>query len=258
MSDVPSYVPAADRLKVGHITPSSNTVLEPLTALLSAGLTTPVSHHFARISVEAITLDSRHTGQFATEPMLAAAELLADAAVDAILWNGTSGGWNGIEADRALCAVIAERTGVPASTTTLGQLELLARCDFRRCGLAVPYTADVTERVTEVFAGEGIDVVAQAHASVSENRAMALVSEDEVRALVRAADSPEAECILIYCTGVAGAQLAQELEVELGKPVFDSVAVTLWKALDLIGIEPRLAGWGSLLSGGLLAPTAGR
>ncbi|MHB8692910.1 MAG: maleate cis-trans isomerase family protein [Solirubrobacteraceae bacterium] len=259
----PRYIPAQERLKLGHITPSSNTVLEPMTSLMSRDLDSRVSHHFARISVEAITLDVRHTNQFTAEPMLEAAGLLADAGVDAIVWNGTSGGWNGIDADRALCALIAERTGVPCSTSTLAQLELFELGGFSRCALAVPYTDDVTARIVEVFAGEGVTVTASASAHVSENRAMAFVSESQVRGLVRAADTTDAECVLIYCTGVAGAHLAQELEAELGKPVFDSVAVALWKGLHLVGIEPRLTGWGSLMAGlplavGRRAPTPDR
>jgi maleate isomerase len=125
----------------------------------------------------------------------------------------------------------------------------MARAGLDRCGLAVPYTDDVTDRIAEIYAQEGVNVVRTANAGVTGNREMALVSEDRVRALVRAADSPEAECILLVCTGVAGAQLVDELEVELGKPVFDSVAVTLWKALTLVGIDPRIPGWGSLLAG---------
>ena len=251
------YAPADERLKIGHITPSSNTVLEPLTALLSRELDQQVSHHFSRIRVEAITLERQHTGQFGAGPMMEAAGLLADAGVDAILWNGTSAGWNGIEADRELCSLIAEETGIAASTSTLGQLELLARTGFQRCALATPYTADVAGRITRMFGGEGIEIVSQAHAGVHENRAMALVSEDQVRSLVRAADCSEAECMLIYCTGVAGAQLVAELEAEIGKPVFDSVAVSLWTGLALIGIEPRISGWGSLLAGELPTPAPG-
>jgi maleate isomerase len=190
--------------------------------------------------------------------MLQAAEALADAGVDAILWNGTSGGWNGIEADRAVCALVAERTGIPCSTTTLAQLELLERAGVSRCALAVPYTRDVTARIAEVMSGQGISIVSSACTGVSENRAMALISADRVRALVHEADSPEADCVLIYCTGVAGAHLVDQLEAELGKPVFDSVAVTLWKALGMVGIDPQLSGWGSLLAGALPAPATGR
>ena len=224
-------------------------MIEPITQLLSEGLDGVVSHHFARIRVEAISLQDRHRNQFGAEQMLAAAELLADAAVDAIIWNGTSGGWNGLEADRALCALIAERTGIATSTTTLAQLELLERRGLHRCALAVPYTPDVTARIEDVLADGGVTVTGRACAGVSDNRSMAHVTEEQVRALARAADTPDAECVLIYCTGVAGAQLAAELEQELGKPVYDSVAVSLWKGLEMVGIDPRLPGLGQLVRG---------
>jgi maleate isomerase len=247
------YVPAELRRKIGHITPSSNTVLEPLTGLMSRAYDDRLSHHFTRIKVEAISLERRHTDQFSAEAMLAAADLLHDAAVEAIVWNGTSGAWKGIEADRELCALISERTAVPSSTSTLAQLEVMSRFGFERCGLAVPYTDAVAERIAEVYAHEGVHIVSTANAGISGNREFALVTEDEIRALVRGADAPTADCILLVCTGVAGAQLVGELEQELGKPVFDSVAVTLWKALRMVGIDPRLSGWGCLLAGAELA-----
>lgn len=247
-----AYIPSELRLKIGHITPSSNTVLEPLTCRMSRHYDDAVSHHFTRLKVEAITLQPVHTGQFLTGPMLAAADLLADAGVDAIVWNGTSGGWNGFDADRELCALIAERAGIASTTTTLAQLEILDHAGLHRPALALPYTLDVAQRITREFRRAGHDVVAASAGGVSDNRSMAYVSEDRVRALVHEAASDAADCILIYCTGVAGAHLADELEQAYGKPVFDSVAVTLWKVLTMIGIEPRIDGWGSLLSGTLV------
>ena len=243
------YVPAEQRRKIGHITPSSNTVLEPLTSLISRSLEDRVSHHFTRIKVEAITLQERHTDQFRPEAMVAAADLLGDAAVDAIIWNGTSGAWNGLNADREMCSLISERTGVPCSTATLAQLDVLAPAGLTRCGLAVPYTEDVTARIIEVYEGAGVQIVAHASHGVSGNREMAHVSEAVIRELLRRADSPQADCLMLICTGVAGAQLVEEMEQELGKPVFDSVAVALWKGLVLAGVEPRIDGWGSLLAG---------
>ncbi len=85
---------------------------------------------------------------------------------------------------------------------------------------------------------------------------MALVSEAEIRDLLRAADDPQADCLMLICTGVAGAQLVEEMELELGKPIFDSVAVALWKGLTLTGLEPQLEGWGSLLAGSAWALSA--
>ncbi|HEX3874685.1 MAG TPA: hypothetical protein VHW26_11105 [Solirubrobacteraceae bacterium] len=250
------YVPSVDRRKIGHITPSSNTVLEPLTSLISRELDDRVSHHFTRVKVEAISLEARHTEQFGPAAMLPAAALLSDAAVDAIVWNGTSGAWSGARADQELCELISAETGVPSSTSTLAQLEVIAELGLERCGLAVPYTADVAARIADVYAGEGVQVVASAHGGVIDNREMALVSDEAVRGLVRAADAPDAECVLLICTGVAGAPIVDELERELGKPVFDSIAVTLWKALRMVAIDPRIAGWGSLLAGDPIALSA--
>ena len=128
-----------------------------------------------------------------------------------------------------------------------------------------PYESDGGELIgrdprkipVEEFNRAGHDVVGASAGGVSDNRSMAYVTEETVRGLVRDADRATADCILIYCTGVAGAQLADELERAYGKPVFDSVAVTLWKALTMIGLELRIDGWGSLLSGTLAPSSSG-
>ena len=87
--------------RLGMLTPSSNTVLEPLTAAMLADLP-DASAHFARFRVLKISMEDDALGQFKNEPMLAAAELLADAQVQSICWNGTSSGWLGFDTDRTL------------------------------------------------------------------------------------------------------------------------------------------------------------
>ena len=84
--------------RLGMITPSSNSVLEPVTAAMLAA-SPDVTAHFSRLRVTEIALDAPALGQFDPGHMLAAAELLADAKVDAIAWNGTSASWLGIAPD---------------------------------------------------------------------------------------------------------------------------------------------------------------
>ena len=88
----------SERVLLGMLTPSSNTALEPLTSAIVAGLP-EVSAHFGRFRVRRIALSDDALAQFEIGPMLAAAELLADAKVDVICWNGTSAGWLGLDAD---------------------------------------------------------------------------------------------------------------------------------------------------------------
>ena len=78
-------------LRLGMIAPSSNTVLEPTTAALLAGVP-HVSSHVARVRVTSISLAGGSLGQFDTAPMLEAARLLARARGRSVRWNGTSPG----------------------------------------------------------------------------------------------------------------------------------------------------------------------
>src|SRR5829696_9939129 len=133
-------------MRLGMLTPSSNTVLEPLTAAMLADLP-GASAHFSRFRVVAINLGPGSRGQFDPEPVVAAAELLADAKVDAICWNGTSGAWLGLDVDRALCAAITARTGIPATTATLALMDALGRLGARRYGLVTPYLGEVQDAI---------------------------------------------------------------------------------------------------------------
>src|SRR5258707_14892427 len=98
------------------LTPSSNTILEPVTSAMTAALP-DVSVHFARFPVTEISLRDGALSQFDNGKILEAAHMLADARVDVIGWNGTSSGWLGFDADERLCREITARTGVPATTS---------------------------------------------------------------------------------------------------------------------------------------------
>src|SRR4051794_29816841 len=98
------------QLRVGMLTPSSNTCLEPVTAAMLLGAKAPAAMYASRVPVTRIALDGQATAQFQVEPMVAAARLLADARVDVIVWNGTAGSWLGVDHDHALVAAIEKAT----------------------------------------------------------------------------------------------------------------------------------------------------
>src|SRR6516164_9274420 len=72
-------IPAEDRVRLGMLTPSSNTILEPVCGEMLRCLP-EVSVHFGRFRVTEISHPSEATAQFAREPMLQAASVLAAAA----------------------------------------------------------------------------------------------------------------------------------------------------------------------------------
>jgi len=241
------------RTRLGLLTPSSNTVLEPMTAAILADAP-EVTAHFARFRVMEISLSDDALGQFSFEPQLAAADLLADARVDVIAWAGTSGGWVGIENDRELCRMISERTGVPATTSTLALLAAFKELDAWRYGLVTPYLSNVQKRIVDNFEGRGLSCASELHLGDKGNFSFSEYDEDTIAGMVRSAAAATPDAIAIYCTNFNGTRVAPELERELSIPVLDSVAVTIWHMLALAGADTApLRRWGKLFS--IPAPT---
>lgn len=118
-----------------------------------------------------IALDGGSLGQFDDAPMLEATRLLADAGMDVIAWNGTSGSWKGLEADRALVRRIEEETGIGATTSTLDLLEACRALGIVRCGRATPYLAEIHEAIRRVYTTAGLDIIP----SISLSRSIARV-----------------------------------------------------------------------------------
>ena len=220
------------RIRLGMITPSSNTVLEPATARLLASRA-DVSAHFARLRVTEISASRGSDAQFDPAPMLAAAELLADARCHAICWNGTSASWLGIGRDRDLCQAIRARTGIPATTAVLALFDDFRAAGVGRYGLVTPYVEEVQARIAGNFAREGFECVAERHLGLHVNFEFADVSEAQVEAQVREVARAKPDAIAILCTNVDGAAAAESLERDLGIPVLVSVAVALRGTLRL-------------------------
>src|ERR1700748_3748327 len=143
------------QVRLGMLTPSSNTALEPATYAMLAGLP-DVSAHCARFKVTEIALSESALRQFDDTEILRAAELLAHAKVDVIAWNGTSASWLGFDRDVSLCEQITAATGIRACTTVLAYRDLLRQLGSRRIGLVTPYRKDVQDKIIANWASEGL------------------------------------------------------------------------------------------------------
>lgn len=237
------------RVRLGMLTPSSNTALEPITSAMLAGVA-EVSAHFGRFKVTEIALSQSSLAQFDDSEILRAAELLAHAKVDVIAWNGTSASWLGFDRDERLCERITAATGIQASSTTLAFRDIFARTSAGRIGLVTPYTDDVQAKIITNWAASGLTCLAERHLGITDNFAFAEIDESEIERMIRAVVRQGCDAIAVLCTNMRGAGLAPKLEPELGVPIYDSVAVTLWKCLVLAGIDTaRIEGWGMLFQG---------
>lgn len=239
---------AEKRVLLGMLTPSSNTVLEPVTTAILQDLD-HVSAHFSRFRVTEISLSEAALGQFDDLPLLTAAELLADAKVDVIAWNGTSAGWLGFERDVHLCDRIQSVTGIPATTSVLALNELFQQQHITQFGLVTPYTDDVQAKIVQNYAQAGFDCVAERHLDLSVNFAFSEVTADRITQQVKAVAAAQPQAITTFCTNLRAAPLVADLEAQIGIPVYDTISVVVWKSLLLAGADPSpVKGWGQLFT----------
>lgn len=235
-------------LRIGMLTPSSNTVLEPVTMQMIKDLP-DVTAHFSRFRVTAIGLDAAALSQFDDRPMLAAAELLADAKVDVIVWNGTSAGWLGLDSDRLLCERITKATGIKASTSVLALFDIMRKRQETRIGLATPYTPDVQAAIVKSFAEEGIEIICEQHQGIRDNFSFSQVSPEAISEMVASLASSQPDSIAVFCTNLAAAPLVDSLERKYDMAIHDTVATAIHGAMSLVGYDVRrVSGFGRMFS----------
>ncbi|WP_375453344.1 Asp/Glu/hydantoin racemase [uncultured Methylobacterium sp.] len=247
MTDTP---PAGRKTRIGHITPSSNTVLEPLTYAMNRACDHKFSHHFSRVQVTHLALSAASEMQFQLQAMTDSARLLNHAAPDCIVWNGTSASWRGAESDIALCEAITAETGLPASTSTLAFYNAYKSRGWSRIGLALPYTEDVSQKIRTEYERHGFGITAASSLGLRDNLEIGNASSERIRTVLREASKGTPDCIAVVCTNFNATALIDEMEKELRIPIVDSIAVTFWEAARIAGVDLKIDGWGRFLAGG--------
>ncbi len=229
---------------LGVITPSGNVVVERVTTAVLADFPA-VSGHYSRVAVHGSA--AIHAPGYDWDGMLTAATLLSHAQPAAIVWNGSKGGSIGFGFDEELCRRIEDATGIKATTSTLAIQAAMRANGQRRVALVTPYADDYARKIPPHFAAAGFEIVAEAHAGLSDNLAYAGVPDADMLAMMRATAGAKPDAIIAYCTNMPAAHLVDAMERELGIPIYDSTSAGVWGALRLAG-QPTGAGrgWGSL------------
>jgi maleate isomerase len=234
--------------RIGVLVPSGNPTVEPeLYRMAPASVTL----HFARIESREGTpgahvgMERRLLGYVQALPT--AIPTLAAVRPSVVVLAHTSVSYaTRFEEEPALAEGMTKLAGCPALTATRAILAAFAHLGVRRIALAVPYPAAIEALGAVYWKAAGLDVVAHRRLDGVEN----IYDETEARALElgRAADTPDAEGLLLSGTGLPTAGIIQRLEDEIGKPVVTGQTAALWHALRVAGVDARVRGYGRLLT----------
>jgi maleate isomerase len=119
---------------------------------------------------------------------------------------------------------------------------------IRRIAFLSPYYPVANAEVRRYFADMGYETVRDVPMRAPSWTAIAQITEERCREVLRELDGPEVDAIIQVGTNLSMVRLAAEAEDWLGKPVIAINTATYWHALRANGIADRMSGFGRLLS----------
>ena len=218
--------------RIGIVIPSSNVVIEPLA--MQRFWKSKDTVHFSRLGVVNIELNAKSLAQFEMAEQLSAAQKLCDAQVDAIVWGGTSSSWLGIEHDEEYRRFIQQETGISTTTCVLEMNRKLASLSARRISIVTPYTDAVHNRILDNYEELGFPRPTGQNFGGTVSNDFASISSKILKDMVLSVAKNSPDVIMIMCTNLRGAAVAEDLSKQLGLPVIDSAAATLQAGSRLI------------------------
>ncbi|MET9500943.1 decarboxylase [Streptomyces sp. NPDC006622] len=186
----------------------------------------------------------------APERLAAGVEQLRLSGAEAIVWACTSGGFvHGWEGAHEQVRALARAAGMPASSTSFGFVHAAKEVGAARVAVGATYPDDITALFAEFLRAGGVEVTAvRGGPGIGTAAEAGTWGEAEVLALARAADTPDADAVLLPDTALHTAAHLPVLEKELGKPVLTANQVTVWEALRLADRRVNAPGLGTLFT----------
>ena len=230
------------RARLGMLLPSGNQAAEPqFHAMLPAG----VSLHTTRLK---LTGSSEAELLAMTERVEEAAALVADSGADLVLFHCTAVTTFSLDLEQSIKERVARASGKPTSTTSEAIVTALKTLGARRIVMLSPYIEAINAREAAYFRGAGFEILDCAGLDCRDANAMMAVTPARWREFARAHRNEDAQAYLISCTTVRSADVIEELERELGRPVVTSNTAVAWHCLRKMGIPDKVTGFGCLLS----------
>jgi maleate isomerase len=150
--------------------------------------------------------------------------------------------------DLKIIEAIEKGAQAPATTITTAQVEALRLLGLQRVGVGGPYPQELTDRLGTFLTGSGFQVTGTFGLGMKSEWEIGNADPSVWCDLARRVNSPEAQGIVLACSGIRTSPILDDLEAELGKPVISAPAVVMWRALRMAGIQDRIPGRGQLLA----------
>jgi maleate cis-trans isomerase len=213
-------------LDIGLLVPVNNTTMEPeLLAWLPEGS----SCRTLRIPRGKGMLTPSNLPAYVAEGMKLAKEL-RDEPLDLVVYGCTAAGFMaGPERDAEIAAELASVTKKRVVTTASSMAAALQNLAARRIALITPYPDHVNETLMAFLTRFEIDVLSSFKAQTVDE--LAGITAAQIAERAREIAHPGLDALFIACSQLPTLAIIDELERELGLPVWSSIRATAWQVL---------------------------
>lgn len=244
-------------IRIGQIVPSSNITMETeIPALLRAReMIAPerFTFHSSRMRMKHVTKEEltrmdADSDRCALELSDARVDVMGYACLVAIMAMGL--GYH-CQSQSRLNKVTQENGNPTPVVTSAGALiEGIRAIGAKRVAVVAPYMKPLTELVVDYIRNEGIEVTAWRALEISDNLAVAAHEPMNLPAIVQELDMSGADAIVLSaCVQMPSLPAVPMAEAMTGKPVVTAAIATTWQMLRELGLNTRVPGGGTLLSG---------
>ena len=241
---------AGERARIGLLVLESDQTMEDEARALTA--VDGIALYHARLANDVVVTPETLANMEKELPI--AAGLIPDYMGLSAIGYGCTSGSTIIGEDRVAEIMNGAHPGIPTSNPLTAAKAALACLGVTRPALLTPYTPDVTLAMQANFAQAGLSVNLIGSFYEDSDLVVGKISPASIlKAIIDVGSSDECDGVFVSCTSLRAADIIEEAEAAIGKPVTASNHALVWHLMRLSGVDEVIEGRGALYRRGLPA-----
>lgn len=172
--------------------------------------------------------------------------ILPNGRMDVVAFGCTSGTIV-IGEDTVFAKIRAARPGIACTTPITAGIAGMKKLGAGRIALLTPYVDSINQMMRGFIEARGVEVPVVGSFNNADDAQVARMTPACVRdAAIELGRHAAVDGVFVSCTSLRVAEIVEEVEAAIGKPVSSSNHAMAWHALRLAGVDDSLKGWGRL------------
>ena len=231
------------RAKLGFILMSTDLAAESdFFAMAPEG----VAVHITRLKTDDYTTNetlARHIEAMAD----AASRIQPDTKPNVISYSCTSGSIV-IGEERIMVEIKKGAPYAQPMTLVTGVIDALRELKAKKIVVGTPYLDEINTNEAEFLLAKGFEVLDIQGLNLETGIEFGQVTPQYWKHFALEINTPEADAIFLSCGGIRSAEVAQEIEAVVGKPVITSNQAQMWSCLRRASITDTIEGFGQIFT----------